>query len=112
MLQSDRGRHARRGTITQAGIDDELHRDADFARPNGARPVAAITDQVARIILLNVKQAALLPRLVEGQSGIVHEILLIVDNHKAGASDPPKTWRRGEIPGLSGAGSFKGGDVR
>ena len=63
-------------------------------------------------ILLNVKQAALLPRLVEGQSGIVHEILLIVDNHKAGASDPPKTGDRGEIPGLSGAGSFNGGDVR
>jgi hypothetical protein len=59
--------------------------------------------------------------LVEGQSGrfisgalpcIVHEILLIVDNHKARASDPPKIWRRGEIPGLSGAGSFNGGDVR
>ena len=45
--------------------DDELHRDAGFARPNGPRPVAAITDQIARIILLNVKQAALLPRLVE-----------------------------------------------
>lgn len=87
--------------------DDELHRDAGFARPNGPRPVAAITNQIARIILLNVKQAALLPRLVEGQSGrfiggalpcIVHEILLIVDNHKAGASDPPKTWRRGRFP--------------
>jgi hypothetical protein len=30
-------------------IDNELHRNAGFARPNGPRPVAAITDQIARI---------------------------------------------------------------
>jgi hypothetical protein len=86
-------------------IDDELHRDAGFARPNGPRPVAAITDQIARICSMSNKPLC-------SQVGIVHEILVIVDNHKAGASDPPKTGDRGEIPGLSGAGSFNGGDVR
>src|SRR5262249_10566721 len=46
-------------------IDDKLQRDASLARPRGLRPAAAIADQIARIILPNVKQAAELPTFIE-----------------------------------------------
>ena len=53
-------------------MDDELHRDAGFARPNWPRPVAATTDQIARIILLNVKQAPLCSQDLSKLIGTLH----------------------------------------